>query len=77
MSKELEEKSLTCELWREYDFGGRAYRIDEPQKLYFRKDGTTHRVVDKEGVVHCVPVPGQLGCVLRWKSKDPNKPVNF
>lgn len=31
----------------------------------------------KEGIVHCVPAPGFQGCVLRWKSKDSNKPVEF
>jgi hypothetical protein len=70
-------KNLTVELWREYDFGGRVYRIDNPKELYHRPGGTTHRVVDSVGVVHCLPAPGQLGCVLRWQSKDPSKPVDF
>lgn len=63
------------ELWREYDFGGRCYRIDKPTLLYV--GATTHRVVDAAGVVHCVPAPGQCDCVLRWQSVDPNKPVAF
>lgn len=55
------------EEWREYDFSGRVYRIDKPAKVQFKKDSTTHRVTDNEGIVHCVPAPGQQGCVLRWK----------
>lgn len=55
------------EEWREYDFGGRVYRIEKPQTVYYRPGGSTHRVTDAEGIVHCVPAPGQNGCVLRWK----------
>lgn len=55
------------EEWREYDFGGRIYRIEQPRSVEFRENGTTHRVTDSTGIVHCVPAPGYLGCVLRWK----------
>lgn len=68
---------LTVEKWREYDFGGRTYRIDSPQRLYLSESGSTHRVLDKAGVVHCLPAPGKCGCVLRWESVDPSKPVAF
>ena len=84
---ELKEFDISHELWREYEwFGGirdskgelmRVYRIDSPQKLFIRKGGTTHRVVDIEGVAHCVPTVGYLGCALRWKNPDGAKPVNF
>ena len=74
---DMEEFSLTTEEWREYDFGGRVYRINNPEKLFFRKGGTTHRVVDADGVAHCVPAPGEKGCVLRWSNKDKKFPVNF
>lgn len=67
---------ITSEEWREYDFSGRVYRINEPRELYYRPGGSTHRVVDSENVVHCVPGPGVGGCVLRWKSLT-EKPVNF
>lgn len=74
----MEQKDLSGELWREYDFGGgRVYRIESPSMLYTRTGGTTHRVVDANGVVHCLPAPGHMGCVLRWKSKDHRKPVAF
>lgn len=68
---------LTDEQWREYDFNGRVYRIDNPQNLYMREGGTTHKILDIAGVVHCLPAPGVNGCVLRWKSRDPFKPVVF
>jgi hypothetical protein len=55
------------EEWREYDFEGRCYRIDNPVRVEFREGSATHRVTDSVGIVHCVPAPGQQGCVLRWK----------
>ena len=67
-------KDLTVEEWREYDFldhegHQRIYRITSPVSLYYRMPGgTTHRVVDSEGIVHCVPAPGVSCCVLRWKN---------
>lgn len=73
---------LSNEEWREYDWEyldtrgqltRRIYRIVKPQRLYYRRGGTTHRVVDTIGqVVHLVPAPGHLGCVLRWSG-----PVEF
>jgi hypothetical protein len=73
----MDEKDLTDELYREYDFNGRVYRINSPVKLFIRKGGTTHRVVDADGLVHCAPAPGQGDCVLRWKTKDAAQPVIF
>lgn len=73
----MEGKDLTDEIWREYEFGNRVYRIDAPQKLFTREGGTTHRVLTKNGVVHCVPAPGFNGCVLRWMPADASKPVVF
>lgn len=55
--------------WREYDFNGRVYRIENPVSVEFRQDSTTHRVTDAAGIVHCVPSPGNAGCVLRWKGR--------
>ena len=76
---DLKEYDLTTEAWKEYDMPGRdqSYRIDKPQKLFLRPRGTTHRVVDVDNVVHCVPIPGKHGCVLRWKNIDPKTSVNF
>jgi hypothetical protein len=38
---------------------------------------TTHRVADIDGIVHCVPAPGEYGCVLRWQPRDAKEPVQF
>lgn len=75
----LIEGDLRDEIWREYDIPGRScpYRISEPVRLYFRKGGTTHRVLNSNGVVHCIPAVGVAGCVLRWKVKDGKNPVAF
>lgn len=70
-------KDITTEVYREYDFAGRVYRIDNPSKLYYREGGTTHRIVDSNGVAHCLPIPGAFGCVLRWQNKDSSNPVEF
>lgn len=61
------KKDISDEEWREYDFGGRVYRIEDPRDLYV--GNSTHRVVDAKGVAHCVPAPGKSGCVLRWKGE--------
>ena len=73
----MEKRDITTELWREYDFGGRVYRIKSPITLFYRIGGTTHRVVDALGIVHCVPAPGINDCVLRWMNVNPDEPVNF
>jgi len=67
---ELTEFDISHELYREYDFEGRVYRINNPVRLYLRDGGTTHRVVDSIGVVHCVPTVGERGCALRWKNQE-------
>lgn len=72
---ELKTGDLNDEEWREYDFGGRIVRIDNPKTLYYRYAGTTHRVLDHDGIVTCVPAPGEKGCVLRWKTKAGRPPV--
>jgi hypothetical protein len=69
---------LRDEEWRVYDNGVRAYRIDNPVTLYTREGGTTHRVVDKTGIVHCVVAPSaDNNVVIRWKPRDLDKPVAF
>lgn len=73
----LKDFDLTDEEWREYDFGGRTYRINQPVTLFYKSEATTHRVLDKAGVVHCVPTVGERGCVLRWKVKEGCDPVAF
>jgi hypothetical protein len=69
---------LTDEAWREYDLGSRNYRIVGPVALYYRSGGSTHRVVDSDGVVHCVPFPGSSNeVILRWSNKPGFGPVKF
>jgi len=53
------------EVYREYDFSGRVYRIERPTSVEYRLDGTTHRVFDHNNVQHVVPAPGYFGCVVR------------
>lgn len=72
MAGSLTALDVSTEQWREYDFAGRVYRIVAPSQLYVGT--TTHRVVDVQGVTHCVPAPGHHGCVLRWLA---NPPVTF
>jgi len=67
---DLRKIELTgVEDWREYDFGGRVYRIDAPVSVEFYSGSTTHRVTGADGIVHCLPAPGNNGCVLRWKGR--------
>ncbi len=73
----LNPNDISNEAWREYDFGGRVYRIENPKLLYFRVGGSTHRVVDANNVTHCVPAPGEKGCVLRWTGSDGSNGVKF
>lgn len=73
----LSGKDITDEEYREYDFSGRTYRIENPQTLFYRIGGTTHRIVDSDGVAHCVPRPDEKGCVLRWKSRGGEHPCQF
>ena len=71
----MDSKKLEGVVWREYDYGGRVVRIDNPVELWIGE--TTHRVLDAQGVVWCVPAPGHCGCVLRWKKADGEPPVRF
>jgi len=74
----MENFDISEELWREYDFNGRNYRISLPIRLYWEEGHTCHRVLDGANVVHCVPAPGTGDCVLRWAKKDDSEsPVNF
>jgi hypothetical protein len=71
---DLKEHNLKgTELWREYEFGAGefriTYRIGLPVTLWMRPGGTTHRVLDPNGVTHIVPAPGHFGCVLRYEGK--------
>ena len=68
------EHDISTEQWREYDYGnGRVYRIETPVTLYIKEGGSGHRILDKEGVTHWVPV--NCHYCLRWYA--PAEPVSF
>jgi hypothetical protein len=73
----MKQFDLSDEVYREYVFAGTKYKINNPKTLYIREGGSTHRVLDDKGIVHCLPAPGEYGCVLRWKPRDSNNPVKF
>lgn len=78
-TQDLNRGDVTDEQWREYDWTGRSepYRIDNPTEVRWRTGGATHRIIDSAGIVHCVPAPGVLGCVLRWKNREGSDPCNW
>jgi len=78
----MKEYDISCERWREYSFGEdedtlRVVTIMTPQKLFISASGSTHRVLNSDGVITCVPAPGRNLCVLSWLAKDSDKPVAF
>lgn len=71
-------RDISSEAVRQYEAAGvGAYTIENPVGLYTRDGGTTHRVVDSNGVVHCVPFPNEGRTVLRWQNRDLSVPCNF
>ena len=76
----MEPQDISAEAWRCYRWTDHLdrpveYTISDPHLLYVGK--TTHRVVDMQGIVHCVPNIGYFGCVLRWSNRDAKHPVQF
>lgn len=76
---DLNKFDISCEEYREYYLvaSDYTYRINNPVSLYVRKGGTTHRVIDADGVAHCVLSPETGRSVLRWKNKANQKEVMF
>ena len=74
---------LTGEAYRVYEWidlesgQPRDYQIIGPQKVFYGKGHNFHRVLDGDGIVHLVPAPGYLGCVIRWKPFDLNNPCQW
>lgn len=68
---------ISDEEWREVQTVWGTYRIDSPVTLILRKGGSTHRVVDEQGVVHCYAAPETGNSILRWKAKEGKEPVRF
>lgn len=61
------------EVYREYDWfcpvsgEQRVYRVERPVSVDYTLGGTTHRVWDNNDVLHILPAPGHLRCVVRLK----------
>lgn len=69
-----EPHDLTKEEWREYDFIGEDYHINNPVTLWITEH--SHRVLDKAGVVHWVPFDKDSS-IFRWKPRDVSDPIQF
>ena len=82
-SEEYQIRDISCEEYREYEFvsdnpGSRLiYRIDRPQVLVMRNGGATNRVIDAEGVAHCIHFNPHCAVVLRWKNWPEQSSVMF
>jgi hypothetical protein len=68
---------ISDEEWREVETKEKTYRIKNPKTLIIRKGGSTHRVVDVNGVVHCYVAPESGKTILRWKAKEGCPSVKF
>lgn len=68
---EYQVRDISTEEWREYVLdtacGEKIYRIDKPLALVTRQGGTTHRIVDDQGITHCLPAGGPI----RWCAAPP------
>ena len=79
----MKGRDISLELWRNYRWrdpiSGEfvAHRISKPFTLYYEQGHTTHRIVDEDGIVHCIPAPGYFGCVLTWQNPPETAPVSF
>jgi len=76
----ITQLSLSGETYREIVMptsGGTVtvYRIDTPQVGYISTDGTNMAIVDGNGLVHDVPMPGYEGAVHRWEVTSGSTPV--
>ena len=69
---------ISTEEVRVYEVAGAGeYRIANPVGVYLREGGTTHRVVDSQGICHCIPFPNEGRTVIRWQNKDLRVPCNW
>lgn len=75
---EYVKADISDEAWREVETSeGLKIRIQNPVTLIFRRGGSTHRVVNEEGVVYCYAAPETGKSILRWLAKDGKAPVRF
>lgn len=67
----LEKYDIENEEYREYILPNKEiYKIVNPKFLYLRDGGSTHRIVDSSGVIHCIPFGKDASVVLRWKNRE-------
>ena len=74
-NKKIYKKSLDQEKWREYNYTGKVYRINNPREIHLYKGCTTHTIVDSEGILRMFPAPGFQGCHITIKLKDSKNSV--
>lgn len=71
----LKPIDLGSEQYRIYTYkDGAKFRINAPVSLYLLDGGSSHRVVDRDGVTHR-PARGWVG--ISWKAKDGLHPFDF
>lgn len=64
----FKEVDISCEKWREYvDPRGITYRISNPQTLFLKQGSESHRILDKLGIYHYIPL--ELFPIIRWSGK--------
>ena len=84
MDADIVQRDLRGEKWREYIWEttpsseqNRLVHIGDPQTLFYREGGTTHRILTSNGIVMLVPAPGHFGCYVRYQPRDVQEPVAF
>ena len=59
---------VSSEIFRTYHYGdGTSYTIHRPKQLYLLSGGSSHRVVDGDGVTHC---PRRPWNAITWKQNN-------
>jgi hypothetical protein len=73
---DLKGFDISHEIYREYLVPGRSesYVIDYPLALMIRPGGASHRVIDKDGLAHCIPM---AGTIVRWFNGEGEPPCTF
>ena len=62
----FKEVDVSCEYWREYvTLKGEVYTILQPVTLYLKEGSDSHRVLDRSGVTHYLPL--KTFPIIRWE----------
>jgi hypothetical protein len=72
VSETLSRRDLHDQVaYLDFEFGPETHRatwvVRMPVSIFVPDDGRTWRVLDQHGVVHVLPAPGYLGCVVRYE----------